>query len=115
MHHKPCGYYKFGNKIQAEINDYNRLKKIDIRIPEMIDMDVENERVLKEYIEGNTIFEPIKSDCMKNEYVEQVKAMCDLLYLANTNIDYFPTNFVVQNELIYYIDFEIRLSQSHWL
>ena len=27
IHHEPCDYYQFGNKIEAEINDYNRLKK----------------------------------------------------------------------------------------
>ncbi len=62
----------------------------------MIDVDVENERILKKYIEGSTIYELVKSDCMKNEYIEQVQDMCRLLYPANTNIDYFPTNFVVQ-------------------
>ena len=23
IHHEPCSYYKFGNKIQSEINDYD--------------------------------------------------------------------------------------------
>ena len=114
IHHEPCGYYQFGNKIQAEINDYNRLEKIGIRIPKMIDVDVENERILKEYIEGSTIYELVKSDCMKNEYIEQVRDMCRLLYPANTNIDYFPTNFVVQNEMIYYIDFECNDYMEEW-
>lgn len=114
IHHEPCSYYQFGNKIRAEINDYNRLKKIGIRIPEMIDVDVDNERILKEYIEGRTIYELVKSDCMKNEYIEQVRDMCHLLYPANVNIDYFPTNFVVQNELIYYIDFECNDYMEQW-
>mgnify|MGYP006922406609 CR=1 FL=1 len=51
---------------------------------------------------------------MKNEYMEQVKAMCMLLYPANTNIDYFPTNFVVQNGLLYYIDFECNDYMEEW-
>ena len=114
IHHEPCSYYQFGNKILAEINDYDRLKKIGIRVPEMIDADIENERILKEYIDGSTIFELVKSDCMKNEYMEQVKAMCMLLYPANTNIDYFPTNFVVQNGLLYYIDFECNDYMEEW-
>lgn len=50
IHHEPCDYYQFGNKIEAEINDYKRLKKIGIRIPEMLAVDVERERILKEYI-----------------------------------------------------------------
>lgn len=27
IHHEPCSYYQFGDKIQSELNDYNRLKK----------------------------------------------------------------------------------------
>ena len=81
IHHEPCSYYQFGNKLQAEINDYDRLKKIGIRVPEMIDADIENERILKEYIDGSTIFELVKSDCMKNEYMEQVKAMLSLIHI----------------------------------
>ena len=39
IHHEPCDYYSFGNKIEAEINDYNRLVNTKIRIPKMIDVD----------------------------------------------------------------------------
>lgn len=114
IHHEPCSYYQFGDKIQSEINDYNRLRNIGIRMPRMLDVDKENERLLKEYIEGDTVFELVKSGRMKSEYVEQAKDMCRLLYPANTNIDYFPTNFVVQNELIYYIDFECNDYMEEW-
>ncbi len=31
IHHEPCDYYQFGNKMEAELNDYNRLRKIGIR------------------------------------------------------------------------------------
>ncbi|HIR28701.1 MAG TPA: hypothetical protein IAB84_12100 [Candidatus Choladousia intestinigallinarum] len=114
IHHEPCSYYQFGDKVQSEINDYHRLKKIGIRIPELIDVDIPNERILKEYIKGNTIYDLIRDDCMKNEYIEQLKSMCSLLYPANTNIDYFPTNFVVQNDEIYYIDFECNDYMEEW-
>ncbi len=55
IHHEPCSYYQFGNKIEAEINDYNTLKNIGLRMPRLIEADIENERILKEYIEGNSI------------------------------------------------------------
>ena len=114
IHHEPCSYYTFGNKIEAEINDYNKLLNIGIRIPKLIDVEIENERIIKEYIEGETIYELVKKDAMHPEYIEQVKEMCSLLYPANTNIDYFPTNFVVQNHLIYYIDFECNDYMDEW-
>lgn len=114
IHHEPCSYYKFGDKIQSEINDYKRLKKIGIRMPKMIDVDIENERILKEYIEGDTIYNIVLNDKMKNEYLLQIKNMCKLLYASNTNIDYYPTNFVVQNDNIYYIDYECNDYMDKW-
>ncbi|WP_455796771.1 hypothetical protein [Clostridium butyricum] len=65
IHHEPCPYYKFGDKIQSELNDYDRLKKIGIRMPLMIDVDIKEERILKEFIEGDTIFDIILNDRMK--------------------------------------------------
>lgn len=114
IHHEPCSYYQFGNKIQSELHDYDRLVKIGILMPKMLDADIENERILKEYIEGDTIFDMVKTDSVKSEYVEQIKAMCSLLYPSNTNIDYFPTNFVVQNEKLYYIDYECNDYMEEW-
>ncbi len=107
-------YYQFGNKIKAEINDYNRLKEIGIKIPDLIDVDIENERILKEFIDGETVYELIVRDNMRSAYIDQLHKMCVLLYAAHTNIDYFPTNFVVQNGEIYYIDFECNEYMDEW-
>lgn len=114
IHHEPCDYYQFGDKLQAEINDYKRLSSIGIRIPKLLEVDEEQERILKEYIEGDTIFELVKKGEMKAEYIEQVEDMCRLLYPAHTNIDYFPTNFVPQNGFLYYIDFECNDYMPEW-
>lgn len=114
IHHEPCDYYQFGDKIQAEIRDYERLIKIGITIPKMIDVDLQKERILKEYIDGDTVFELVRQDRMKEEYLEQVRHMCALLYAANTNIDYFPTNFIPQNDILYYIDYECNDYMEEW-
>lgn len=114
IHHEPCDYYQFGNKIEAEINDYNRLKAIGILMPAMLDVDRATERILKEYIDGDTIYQLILQDKMQQDYIDQLRRMCSLLYAANTNIDYFPTNFVVQDGLLYYIDFECNNYMAEW-
>ena len=114
IHHEPCDYYNFGNKIESEINDYKRLKKIGISMPEMIDVDLKNERILKEYINGDTIFEYVARNEVKEDYITQIKNMCRILYAANTNIDYFPTNFVVQDDKLYYIDYECNDYMEEW-
>lgn len=114
IHHEPCDYYQFGNKIEAEINDYKRLKAIGIKIPELIDVDIKAERILKEFIDGDTVYELILRDKMLSVYTDQLREMCRLLYAAHTNIDYFPTNFVVQNGEIYYIDYECNEYMDEW-
>lgn len=114
LHHEPCDYYQFKDKIQSEINDYERLKNIGIKIPQMLDVDIAKERIIKEYIDGDTIFDLVKNDQMQDGYITQVKEMCDLLYPANMNIDYFPTNFIPQNGCLYYIDFECNDYMSEW-
>lgn len=114
IHHEPCPYYKFGDKIQSELNDYDRLKKIGIRMPLMIDVDIKEERILKGFIEGDTIFDIILNDRMKDCYIDDVKEMCRVLYASKTNIDYFPTNFVVKDDVLYYIDYECNDYMEEW-
>ena len=114
IHHEPCDYYQFGNKIEAEMRDYERLKQLGIRMPQMYDVDISNERILKEYIEGETIAKLALKGEVKDEYIEQVKEMCGVLYPAGLNIDYYPTNFVVQDDLVYYIDYECNNYMDEW-
>lgn len=114
IHHEPCAYYQFGNKIESEIRDYNRLKAVGIRMPAMLDVDTANERILKEFIDGETIYELVQQDRMKPIYMDQVQEMCTALYAAHLNIDYFPTNFVVHDDMIYYVDFECNEYMAEW-
>ena len=37
IHHEPCDYYTFGNKIESEKNDYRRLQEAGIRIAAKMD------------------------------------------------------------------------------
>ena len=114
IHHEPCDYYIFGNKIEAERNDYERLRSADIRIPQMYEIDMEQERILKEYIDGPVISELVESGKMKETYLEQVREMAVKAYEAGLNIDYYPTNFVVKEDLLYYIDYECNPYNEKW-
>lgn len=114
IHHEPCDYYEFGNKIESEINDYHKLSLIGIRMPKLLSYDMNKECLLKEYIDGPTIYELVYQDKMKESYLEDVRKICELLYQNATNIDYFPTNFVVKNDLLYYIDYECNDYMAEW-
>ena len=114
IHHEPCDYYTFGNKIEAEQNDYERLKNAGIRIPRMLDIDVENERIVKEYIDGETVFDLVSKDESVSAYLPQVREMATLAEASGLNIDSFPTNFVAHNGLLYYIDYECNSYSEEW-
>ena len=114
IHHEPCDYYQFGNKLASEVNDYKRLVEISIPMPELLEVDWENERILKEYIRGDTIFDCVRREEMQPDYLLQMREMCEALYAAHLNIDYFPTNFVVQEGKLFYIDYECNDFMEQW-
>lgn len=114
IHHEPCDYYSFGNKLESELRDYETLSKIGIKMPQMLDFDGENERILKEFIDGETIMTLVERGEMKDIYMKQIKSMCTLLYPAGLNIDYYPTNFIPQNDILYYIDYECNQYSNEW-
>ena len=72
IHHEPCSYYQFGDKLQSELDDYKRLSDIGIAMPKLLDYDRENERILKEYIKGETVFDMVLNDCLPSACIEQV-------------------------------------------
>ena len=104
LHHEPCEYYTFGDKLQAELRYYETLRQLGIPMPQLLAVDAPQERILKEYIPGPTVAELLKA----------VRAMCRLLYPAGWNIDYYPTNFIPYNGTLYYIDYECNPYMTEW-
>ena len=114
IHHEPCSYYTFGNKLESELYDYQRLLNTKILLPKLLEVDYENERILKEYIDGPTIYDLVKDDLMKDIYYSKIKDIAHACYSCNLNIDYYPTNFIVKNDNLYYIDYECNNYDERW-
>lgn len=114
IHHEPCDYYQFGDKFESELRDYARLAEVGIRMPHLLDSDRDQERILKEYVDGPTVYDLVLRGPLPETYLRQVREMCRALYEHRLNIDYFPTNFVVQDELLHYIDFECNDYRDEW-
>lgn len=114
IHHEPCDYYQFGDKLASELRDYQRLRQLEIPMPALLEADETAERLLKEYIPGPTAAQLVEMGNMRAEYVKQVEAMCEKLYAAGLNIDYYPTNFVLKDEKLYYIDYECNDYMAQW-
>ena len=114
IHHEPCDYYTFGDKLASELRDYERLREVGIAMPELLDVDHGRERILKEYIEGESVDALVLENRMESSCYTQIQAMCEKLYAAGLNIDYYPTNFVVREGILYYIDFECNGYMDEW-
>ena len=114
IHHEPCDYYQFGDKLASELRDYQRLSNIGVPMPKLLEVDQAQERILKEYIDGPTIFQLVREGRMKEDYLRQMRQLSQKLYAAGTNIDYFPTNFVVQDGHLFYVDYECNNYMEQW-
>lgn len=114
IHHEPCAYYTFGDKLAAELRDYERLTQVGIPLPRLLDVDHAQERILKQYIRGDTVDKLVLEDRLKPSQLEQIRTMCEKLCAAGLNIDYYPTNFVPMYGTLYYIDYECNTYMEQW-
>ena len=102
------------DKIEAELRDYERLSQIGLMLPKLIYCDKEKEIIIKEFIDGKTIVEIIKDGEFKKDYLKQVMEMQKICRNNNLNIDWYPTNFIVQNGMLYYVDYECNKYMDEW-
>lgn len=71
-------------------------------------------KIIKLLGKGKGGYSYLVSNKVKPTYIDQLKEMCEILYPLNINIDYFPTNFIVNNDLIWYIDYECNDYMKEW-
>lgn len=45
IHHEPCAYYTFGDKLRSELRDYETLRKLGIPMPRLLAADIPQERI----------------------------------------------------------------------
>lgn len=114
IHHENCDYYQFGDKLAAELSDYQRLRGLEVPMPELLAVDREAERLVKRYIPGPTVYELVLSGALPEWCLAQMEALCGRLYAAGWNIDYFPTNFIPWNSVLFYVDYECNPYQEQW-
>ena len=114
IHHEKCDYFTFGDKLASELRDYEILKTLGIPMPRLLAVDAQQERLLKEYLPGKTVYDMVAAGEDVSGWIRQVEAMCEKLYPANWNIDYFPTNFIPRDGVLYYVDYECSPYTDRW-
>ena len=114
IHHEPCDYYAFGDKLAAELGDYEKLSALNVPIPRLLDVDREQERLLKELLPGETVYRLVLRDAVEPWHLEQVRALSQALRSAGLNIDWVPTNFLCRDGTLYYVDYECNPYMEEW-
>ena len=80
----------------------------------MLDIDPDTERIVKQYIPGPTVMELLQAGASAEPYLPQVRSMAARAAAAGLNIDYYPTNFVVADGVLWYVDFECNTYMEQW-
>ncbi|MBE2280064.1 MAG: hypothetical protein IAE91_06715 [Ignavibacteriaceae bacterium] len=116
MHNEQVGYYNFSeNKISLERKSYFILEKTGIKIPKLLFTDEEKGCLVKEYIDGLNGMELIIFSPDIEPFISQLCEMYKLAKKAGINIDYFPPNFVADNNgILHYIDYEHNIYSFEW-
>ena len=114
-HYEPCEVYTFeSDKLKTELRDYRKLSGLHIPLPLLIDINYEEQYIIKEYIDGPTLAELAASGRLSFQYYRQMKQICTILYVSNLNIDYMPQNFASRNGQIFYVDYERNPYAPEW-
>ena len=114
MHNEPVSYYSWqGSKTEHEVKAYNQLIALAVAVPELVYFDIQQEYLVKEYIKGETAASVISKDGITRHIIKQLFHI-SLKLEPSYNIDYFPTNFVVSDQKLYYIDYEINQFDPKW-
>ena len=115
IHYEPCDYFRFeDDKLSSELRDYKTLCDLQIPVPKLLYYDLEKQFLVKEYVPGDTLAKIVADKQIDDSHVTQILNMCERLYPAHLNIDYFPTNFVEHHGVLYYVDYECSHYSDEW-
>ncbi len=96
----------YPDRLQRDIDSYNELTRLGIRMPQLYETDMNSRIMTREFIVGPSLAYYLQSNNMKEEYKDQVMAMSKILRENGLNIDYDPSNFIVRDGMVYYVDYE---------
>ena len=94
-------------EIDKELYSYERLESLGIYIPKMTGYNREENIVIKEYLEGKDILGLSRDGGLSKDNFLELLRYAELLNSDNLNIDYFPNNFIMKEEKLFYINYKV--------
>jgi tRNA A-37 threonylcarbamoyl transferase component Bud32 len=115
IHYEPCPVYRFPpNKLQRELSDYAALRAVGLALPRLIGYNDSEQFLVKEFIGGQPIDELIARGELTPQHFEGIFHICDQVYGRGFNLDFFPSNFILRDGEMYYVDFECNEYSPQW-
>jgi TP53 regulating kinase and related kinases len=115
MHDEPCAYYSFGdNKVRLEVHAYHQLCDAGLALPRLLNFDEQRGFLIKEYVDGEVADRWDATTAELEPVVKQLFDTAHRLQDRSLNIDYFPANFVIKNDGVHYIDYEVNPYHEQW-
>ena len=116
MHDEPNPYYEFaGNKVEAEVKSYTNLVEAGIKVPKLISKNPDENYLVKDYVSGTIASKLIAEGKITSPIIKKLFNYSSRAKLAGLNIDYFPTNFVLDpTGELFYIDYETNSYSDEW-
>ncbi len=93
-------------KMNQDVESYNTLCGLGIRMPQLYDVDAVRTTIAKELIGGPTLAQIMQSGGPAPALVQQVRAMADAARMRGLNLSYEPEDYVVRDGLVYYVDYQ---------
>ena len=114
IHHEPCAYYTFGDKLRSELRDYETLRKLGIPMPRLLAADIpagaHSEGIHRRADGGGAAQRGTDEPRLAQTGAGHVRPPVP----GGLNIDYYPTNFVPCGGTLYYIDYECNAYMQEW-
>lgn len=100
--------------IKDELNSYNTLRKLGLNMPKLIGYDEDEQYLIKAYIEGVDLASMIKDGNIPISLYLAFHMTIVNIEQSGYTIDYFPTNFIIKDDKLYYVDYEINPYDETW-
>ena len=94
-------------EIDKELYSYGRLESLGIYTPKMVGYNREENIVIKEYLEGKDLLGLIRDEKLSKDNFLELLKYAELLNSDNLNIDYFPNNFIMKDNKLFYINYKV--------
>ncbi len=100
-------FSRYFQNFEAVVDDYKKLSKSGINIIKIVLIDKKEKIIVRDFIDGKTVFDELLISDLPEKYFEQLFLMYRFCRFSKININYLPDNFIMYRNQLVYISHEI--------